>query len=108
MVINVQYTGVTDDKNRGELRLLLSGQYTNVEGKTYYTTTVGQPILIGHLSDDGNSASLDPQAVTSAGAPAYFENIRFYGRYKNSTGGESAVSWNGLLSPLPQTITRVK
>ncbi len=108
MVINVQYTGVTDDKTLGELRLLLSGQYTNVEGKTYYTTTVGQPILIGHLSDDGNSASLDPQAVTSAGAPAYFENIRFYGRYKNSTGGESGVSWNGLLSPLPQTITRVK
>ena len=108
MVINVQYTGVTDDKTRGELRLLLSGQYTNVEGKTFYSITEGAPILIGHPSDDGDSAYLDPQTVTSSGAQASFYNIRFFGRYQEATGGWSAITWNGLLSSLPQTITRVK
>lgn len=108
MVINVQYTGVTEDKTRGELRLLLSGHYTNAEGITYYSSVAGTPILTGHLSDDGDSAYLEPQAVTSAGAPAYFNNIRFFGCYQTENGGWSAINWNGLLSPLPQTISRVK
>ena len=94
------------DSSRGAMNALLSGQYTNVEGKTYYNSGVGNTIARAKLSDDGKTGALTPRAVTSAGAPAYFYNIRWYGRYTTSSGSRSGVSWTGYETALPNTMTK--
>ena len=107
LVLKTHYTGSYEDSSRGHVNVLLSGQYTNVQGKTYYTSSVGTVLLRGVQSEDGLSAELIPGTVTSSGAPATFSNIQFYGRYTTSSGSTSAVSWNAGPTQLPQTITRV-
>ena len=88
------------------MNALLSGQYTNVEGKTYYYSGVGNVICRAKLSEDGLTADLTPGSVTSAGAPAFFYNIRWYGRYTNSSGSRSGVSWGGYETALPNVMTK--
>lgn len=108
MVFKVyENTAVTwQDSSRGAMNALLSGQYTNVEGKTYYNSGVGNTIARAKLSDDGKTGALTPRAVTSAGAPAYFYNIKWYGRYTTSSGSRSGVSWTGYETALPNTMTK--
>ena len=104
LVLKVQYTGSYEDSSRGHVDVLLSGQYDDTAaGKTYYTSSVGTTLLTGHLSEDGNSADLTPGPINGY----QFKNIQFYGRYKNSSGGTSAVSWNAGPTAIPQTITRI-
>ena len=104
LVLKVQYTGAYEDSSRGHVDVLLSGQYDDTAaGKTYYTSSVGTTLFTGHLSEDGNSADLTPGPINGY----YFKNIQFYGRYKNSSGGTSAVSWNAGPTAIPQTITRI-
>ena len=104
LVLKVQYTGGYEDATRGHMDVLLSGQYDDTAaGKTYYTSSVGTTLFTAHLSEDGNSADLTPGPINGY----YFKNIQFYGRYKNSSGGTSAVSWNAGPTAIPQTITRV-
>ena len=107
LVVKSQYTGGYEDATRGHVDVLLSGQYTNVQGNTYYTSSLNVVLFRGTLSEDGMSADLAPGSVTSAGAPASFFNFQFYGRYKNSSGGTSSITWNAGPTELPQTITRV-
>ena len=84
--------------------MLLSGQYDDTAaGKTYYTATQNLTIVSGTLSEDGNSAELEPGLVNGY----HFKNVQFYGRYKNSSGGTSAFSYNAGATQLPQTITRI-
>lgn len=100
-------TSVTwQDSSRGAMNALLSGQYKNVEGKTYYNSGVGDVICRAKLSEDGLTADLTPGSVTSAGAPAFFYNIRWYGRYTNSSGSRSGVSWTGYETALPNVMTK--
>ena len=108
MVFKVyENTAVTwQDSSRGAMNGLLSGQYTNVEGKTYYNSGVGNTIARAKMADGGQTAELTPRAVTSAGAPAYFYNIRWYGRYTTSSGSRSGVSWTGYETALPNTMTK--
>lgn len=94
------------DSTRGTMNALLSGQYKNVEGKTYYNSGVGNVICRAKLSEDGLTADLTPGSVTSAGAPAFFYNIRWYGRYTNSSGSRSGVSWTGYETALPNVMTK--
>ena len=94
------------DKEHGAMNALLSGQYTNVEGLIYYNSGVGNTICLAKMSGDGLSASLTPSYVLSAGAPAYFFNIRWYGRYTTSIGSRAGISWNGYLTSLPATMTK--
>ena len=108
MVFKVyENTAVTwEDSTRGTMNALLSGQYTNVEGKTYYNSGVGNTICRALMADDGKTAELTPRSVTSAGSPAYFYNIKWYGRYTTSSGGRSGVSWTGYETALPNTMTK--
>ena len=107
LVFKVYENSITwEDSSRGTMNGLLSGQFTNVEGKTYYTSAVGTVICRAKLSDDGLKASLTPGTVTSAGSPATFYNIRWYGRYTTSSGSRSGVSWNGYATDLPNTMTK--
>lgn len=94
------------DSSRGTMNALLSGQYTNVEGKTYYSSGVGNVICRAKMAADGLTADLTPRSVTSAGQPAFFYNIRWYGRYTNSSGSRSGVSWNGYETALPNKMTK--
>ena len=108
MVFKVyENTEVTwQDSSRGTMNALLSGQYTNVEGKTYYNSGVGNTICRAKIASDGLTAELTPRSVTSAGQPAYFYNIRWYGRYTNSSGNRSGVSWTNYETALPNTMTK--
>ena len=100
--------GVTwQDSTRGTMNALLSGQYTNVQGKTYYNSGVGNTICRALLSADARTAELTPRSVTSGGAPAFFYNIRWYGRYTSSSGSRSGVSWTGYETALPNTMTKL-
>lgn len=94
------------DSSRGTMNALLSGQYTNVAGSTYYNSGVGNVICRAKLSEDGLTAELVPGSVTSGGAPATFHNIKWYGRYTNSSGSRSGVSWTGYENALPNTMTK--
>ena len=94
------------DASRGAMNALLSGNYTNVAGSTYYTSSIGTVICRAKLGDDGSTATLTGGTVTSGGAPATFHNIRWYGRYTNSSGGKSAVSWSNSETAIPTTLTR--
>ena len=94
------------DSSRGTMNALLSGQYTNVQGKTYYNSGVGNTICRALMSEDGKTADLTPRSVTSGGAPAFFYNIRWYGRYTSSSGSRSGVSWNGYETALPNVMTK--
>lgn len=94
------------DSSRGTMNALLSGQYTNVQGKTYYNSGVGNVIARAAMSEDGATAQLTPRSVTSAGEPAFFYNIRWYGRYTTSSGSRSGVSWNGMETALPNVMTK--
>ena len=103
LFVKTQYTGSYEDSSRGHMDVLLSGQYDDTAaGKTYYTATQNLTIFSGTLSEDGKSADLAPGLVN--GYP--FKNVQFYGRYKNSSGGTSGVSYNAGGTQLPQTITR--
>lgn len=88
------------DSSRGACNTLLSGQYTNTAGKTYYNSGVGNVIARCKMSADGATAELTPKSVTSGGAPATFFNIRWYGRYTASSGSRSGFSWNGVETPI--------
>ena len=94
------------DSSRGTMNALLSGQYTNVQGKTYYNSGIGNTICRAKLADDEQTAELTPRSVTSGGAPAFFYNIRWYGRYTSSSGSRSGVSWTGYETALPNTMTK--
>ena len=94
------------DSTRGTMNALLSGQYTNVQGKTYYNSGIGNTICRAKLADDEQTAELTPRSVTSGGAPAFFYNIRWYGRYTSSSGSRSGVSWTGYETALPNTMTK--
>ena len=94
-----------NDSSRGAMNALLSGLYTNAEGKTYYTSGVGTVICRAKLSEDGLKATLTPGTVTSAGKPATFYCIRWYGRYTNSSGSRSGASI-GDATDLPNTMTK--
>lgn len=109
MVFKVyENTSVTwQDSSRGTMNALLSGQYTNVEGKTYYNSGVGNTICRAKLADDYQTAELTPRSVTSAGAPAFFYNLKWYGRYTTSSGSRSGVSWTGYETALPNTMTKL-
>ena len=103
LIVKTQYTGSYEDSSYGHVDMLLSGQYDDTaNGKTYYTSTQNLTIFSGTLSEDGKSAELEPGLVN--GYP--FKNVQFYGRYKNSSGGTSAFSYNAGGTQLPQTITR--
>ena len=108
MVFKVyENTEVTwQDSSRGTMNALLSGQYTNVQGKTYYNSGIGNTICRAKLADDEQTAELTPRSVTSGGAPAFFYNIRWYGRYTSSSGSRSGVSWTGYETALPNTMTK--
>lgn len=93
------------DSSRGTMNCLLSGMYTNVQGKTYYNSGVGNTICRAKFAEDGTVA-LNPASVTSGGAPATFHNIKWYGRYTTSSGSRSGVSWTGYETPLPNVMTR--
>ena len=95
------------DSSRGTMNGLLSGQYTNVQGKTYYNSGVGNTICRALMAEDGKTAELTPRSVTSGGAPAYFYNIRWYGRYTTSSGSRSGVSWTNYETALPNTMTKL-
>ena len=95
------------DANRGTMHALLSGQYTNTAGKTYYNSGVGTVVARCKLSEDGASAEFTPGTVTSGGAPATFHNIKWYGRYQNS-GSWSGVSWSGIETPISAGMTMTK
>ena len=104
LIVKTQYTGEYDDDSYGHVDMLLSGQYDDTAaGKTYYTATQNLTIFSGTLSEDGNSAELEPGLVNGY----HFKNVQFYGRYKNSNGGTSAFSYNAGATQLPQTITRI-
>ena len=104
LLVKTQYTGAYEDSSRGHIDVLLSGQYDDTSaGKTYYTATQNLTIFSGTLSEDGNSADLEPGLVN--GYP--FKNVQFYGRYKNSSGGTSGFSYSAGGTQLPQTITRL-
>ncbi len=104
LIVKTQYTGEYDDDSYGHVNMLLSGQYDDTAaGKTYYTATQNLTIFSGTLSEDGNSAELEPGLVNGY----HFKNVQFYGRYKNSSGGTSAFSYNAGATQLPQTITRI-
>ena len=106
MVFSVYENSVTwNDSSRGAMNALLSGLYTNAEGKTYYTSGVGTVICRAKLSEDGLKATLTPGTVTSAGKPATFYCIRWYGRYTNSSGSSSGASI-GDATDLPNTMTK--
>ena len=93
-------TGITwTDASRGEMHTMLSGQYTNVAGKTYYNSGVGTEVARIKLDASGESAVITPGTVTSGGAPATFFNIKWYGRYLKS-GSWSGVSWTGVETPI--------
>jgi len=77
-----------------------------VQGKTYYNSGVGNTICVAEMSADGATAQLTPRSVTSAGEPAFFYNIRWYGRYTTSTGSRSGVSWTGYETALPNVMTK--
>ena len=105
LLIKTQYTGSFEDPDRGHMDVLLSGQYDDTEaGKTYYTSSLNRTLVSGTLSADGNSADLQPGPINGY----YFKNIQFYGRYKNSSGGTSGVSYNAGPTQIPQTITRIQ
>ena len=95
------------DSSRGTMNGLLSGQYTNVAGKTYYNSGVGNTICRALMAEDGKTAELTPRSVTSGGAPAFFYNIRWYGRYTSSSGSRSGVSWTNYETALPNTMTKL-
>ena len=97
-----------NDSSRGTMTPFLSGRYTNVEGKTYYNSNIGVVICRAKLSKDGKSASLTPSTVTSAGAPASFFRILWFGRYTNSEGSIKAVSWTDCETELPATMTKAE
>ena len=104
LILQTQYTGAYEDNDRGHVDVLLSGQYDDTEAnKTYYTSSLNKTLLVGTLSEDGNSAELTPGPINGY----EFKNIQFYGRYKNSSGGTSAMSYSEGPTQLPQTITRV-
>lgn len=107
LILKTQNCGQYEDSTRGTVTVLLSGQYTNVQGKTYYSSSLGVVLLLATLSEDGLTADLTPGTVTSAGAPASFSNIQFYGRYKKSDGSTSAITWTAGQTQIEQTITRV-
>jgi len=94
------------DTSRGTMNGLLSGMYTNVAGKTYYSAKVGTVIMRAKISSDGLSAEFVPDSVTSSGAPATFHVIKWYGRYTKSDGSRSGVSWTGMEQPIPITATK--
>ena len=103
LVVKTQYTGAYEDSSYGHVDMLLSGQYDDTAaGKTYYTSSQNVTIFSGTLSEDGNSADLEPGPINGY----HFKNVQFYGRYKNSNGGTSAFSYNAGGTQLPQTITR--
>lgn len=108
MVFKVyENTSVTwDDSSRGKMNALLSGQYTNVQGKTYYNSGVGNVICRAKMSADGTTADLTPGSVISGGAPASFSNIRWYGRYTAASGSRSGVSWTDTETALPNVMTK--
>lgn len=93
------------NSTRGTMNAMLSGNYTNVAGKTYYNSGVGIVICRAKLNADG-TATLTGGQVTSGGAPATFHNIRWYGRYTTSTGSRSAVSWTDTETSIPVTISK--
>lgn len=104
LIVRTQYTGSYEDSSRGHVDVLLSGQYDDTKaGKTYYTSSLNVVLFRGTLSEDGKTADLEPGLINGY----YFKNIQFYGRYKNSSGGTSAVTWNAGPTQIPQTITRV-
>lgn len=104
LVLKTHYTGSYEDSSRGHVDVLLSGQYDDTKaGKTYYTSSLNVVLFRGTLSEDGKTADLEPGLINGY----YFKNIQFYGRYKNSSGGTSAVTWNAGPTQIPQTITRV-
>ena len=104
-MLQTQYTGAYEDSDRGHVDVLLSGQYDDTEAnKTYYTSSLNRTLVSGTLSADGNSADLQPGPINGY----YFKNIQFYGRYKNSSGGTSGVSYNAGPTQIPQTITRIQ
>ena len=104
LVLQTQYTGAYEDSDRGHVDVLLSGQYDDTEAnKTYYTSSLNKTLFVGTLSEDGNSAKLTPGPINGY----EFKNIQFYGRYKNSSGGTSAMSYSEGPTQLPQTITRI-
>ena len=104
LVLKTHYTGSYEDSSRGHVDVLLSGQYDDTKaGKTYYTSSLNVVLFRGTLSEDGKTANLEPGLINGY----YFKNIQFYGRYKNSSGGTSAVTWNAGPTQIPQTITRV-
>lgn len=104
LVVKTQITGSYEDSSRGHVDVLLSGQYDDTKaGKTYYTSSLNVVLFRGTLSEDGASADLEPGVINGY----YFNNIQFYGRYKNSSGGTSAVTWNAGPTAIPQTITRL-
>ena len=107
LVVVTQDCGAYDDSSRGRGTVRLSGEYTTAAGNTYYSATLNLVLLRGVLSSDGNSAGLSPGTVTSGGNPYPFNNLQFYGRYTNASGGTSAFSWNAGPTQLPQTITRL-
>ncbi len=107
LILMTQNCSQYEDETRGTITVLLSGQYTNVAGKTYYTSSLNRVLFRAALSEDGNSAELNPGSVTSGGAPAYFHDIQFYGRYTNASGGTSAITWKNGATAIPQTIVRV-
>ena len=91
----------------GKMNGLLSGQYTNVAGKTYYSSGVGTVICRATMSEDYKTATITPGTVTSGGAPATFHCIRWYGRYTKADGSRSGVSWTGTDTAIPATMTKV-
>ena len=104
LVLKTHYTGSYEDSSRGHVDVLLSGQYDDTKaGKTYYTSSLNVVLFRGTLSEDGKTADLEPGLINGY----YFKNIQFYGRYKNSSGGTSALTWNAGPTQIPQTITRV-
>ena len=101
-------TAVTwNNSTYGKMNGLLSGQYTNVAGKTYYSSGVGTVICRATMSEDYKTATITPGTVTSGGAPATFHCIRWYGRYTKADGSRSGVSWTGTDTAIPATMTKV-
>ena len=104
LIVRTQITGSYEDANKGHVDLLLSGQYLDsVTGKFFYTSNIGVILMTGKLSEDGNSASLNPGDIKET----QFKNFQFYGRYMQASGNMSGASFTAGPTTLPNTLTRV-
>ena len=104
LILMSQYAGSYEDPEKGNIDILISGNFYNDAGQDHYMQRTDEFLLTGRLSEDGNSANLEPGSSTT-GYPFYA--IKFFHLYKKYDGSVGSLSSDGRKTPLPQTITRI-